>query len=218
MPITFKNTATAAIAAFSIAAGAAAPAHAFGSNERKFFQGVAAAVIIGTILNQNKRSRPAAPAAPEPIYRVSPKPKYDPPEAAHRHQDGRYSGRNEARRDEQGNRGNVYYSTQPPYNAPLKQGRIIGADNSGFYSGRASGTDSDLSQTATARAFNSYSYEERRAIQRRLASFGYYGGAIDGAFGPRTHQALYAFAGTANKQSALESTTGAFAIIDALMG
>ena len=63
MPITFKNTATAAIAAFSIAAGAAAPAHAFGSNERKFFQGVAAAVIIGTILNQNKRSRPAAPAA-----------------------------------------------------------------------------------------------------------------------------------------------------------
>lgn len=89
-----------------------------------------------------------------------------------------------------------------------RTGRVIGAtphQGSGLY------------QTPTARAFNSYSPSERRAIQRRLSAFGYYNGAIDGAFGPRTHQALYAFARQAGRTDALETAAGAFGVMDALL-
>jgi peptidoglycan hydrolase-like protein with peptidoglycan-binding domain len=89
-----------------------------------------------------------------------------------------------------------------------RPGRVIGATPH---------QGSGLFQTPSARAFNSYSPSERRAIQRRLSAFGHYSGAIDGAFGPRTHQALYAFARQAGRTDALESASGAFAVMDALL-
>jgi hypothetical protein len=178
--LNIKTTAIAAITAFALAASAAAPANAFGSNERKFLQGVAAAVIVGTVINQSKRSRNKA------------QPQYQQPQQQYQQR------RNFARPAPQA------YASEP------QRGRVIGSNSSNQSSG--------LYQTPSARAFNSYSPNERRAIQRRLSAFGYYDGTIDGAFGPRTHQALYAFARTANKQTALDSTQGAFSVIDALLG
>ena len=208
MLLNFKNTAIAATAAFSIAAGAAAPAHAFGSNERKFLQGIAAALIVGAIINENKRGRTAAPVQPQPQY-------YQPADRDTRNRSGRDNRRDNRYDDRHSDRTSDRYDTgsddrrQPRVQEPVQQGRVIGADNSGYNSG--------LAQTATARAFNSYSYQDRRMIQSRLAAWGYYGGGIDGAFGPRTHQALYAFASKANRQSALDSTSGAYSVLDALL-
>jgi len=231
MLLNLKTTATAAVAAFAIATSVAAPADAFGRNERKFFQGVAAAVIVGAVINEVTRAqrKRAQAAPPEPALQPAPEPQYVQPQRTDGYYDGRYNDRRNARRDprwapENRTYGtpNDNYDTQPQYRAPVQRGRIIGADNSGSYArsnyDRNSGSDSGLSQTPAAQAFNSYSYEDRRTVQRQLAGFGYYGGAIDGAFGPRTHEALYAFARTAGKQSALETTSGTFAIIDALLG
>jgi len=102
-----------------------------------------------------------------------------------------------------------YSQPQPRYAQPQhRTGRVIGA---------ASHQGSGLSQTPSAHAFNSYSPADRRAIQRRLSAFGYYSGGIDGAFGPRTHQAIYAFARQAGRTDALESTQGAFSVLNALL-
>jgi len=103
----------------------------------------------------------------------------------------------------------VSVAPQPQYgHVPPRTGRVVGA---------APQAGSGLYQTASARAFNSYSPSERRAIQRRLSAFGYYSGAIDGTFGPRTHQALYAFARQAGRTDALETASGAFSVMDALL-
>jgi hypothetical protein len=79
LPITFasaKTSAIAAVTALSLALTAAAPAHAFGKNERKFLEGVAATLIIGAIINDAKaRSQPAPAPQPQPQYR--PRPQYD---------------------------------------------------------------------------------------------------------------------------------------------
>lgn len=72
-----------------------------------------------------------------------------------------------------------------------------------------------LSQTAAARAYNSYSRGERRLIQRSLAQEGYYYGGIDGAFGRSTYQAVAAYAQD-NGQS-LGNTGAAFAVYDGLL-
>lgn len=71
----FKNAKTAAIAtvtALSIAVTAAAPAQALGKNERNFLKGVAATVIIGTLLNEAQARAPRA--QPQPVYRPQPQP------------------------------------------------------------------------------------------------------------------------------------------------
>ena len=172
-----KSKAIATLTALSLAMGAAAPAHAWGKNEQNFLKGIAAAVIVGAIVNEGRKSRARAQPAPQPIYRapVPQQPRYQQPHA--------------------GNHG--------------KTGRVIG---------QQSGYGSGINDTAAARVFNSYSRAERLNIQRQLASFGYYGGAIDGSFGPRTHQAVYEFARTAGKQEALSSTSGAYQVYDALLG
>jgi peptidoglycan hydrolase-like protein with peptidoglycan-binding domain len=66
--------------------------------------------------------------------------------------------------------------------------------------------------------FNSYTQPERVEIQRQLARNGYYNGAIDGAFGPRTHQAAYEFARDTGRQAALTTTSGSYQIYAALLG
>lgn len=55
---TFKNLTLAAIAAATIATSSVAPADALGKNERNFLKGVAAAAIVGAIINDaNKGPR-----------------------------------------------------------------------------------------------------------------------------------------------------------------
>lgn len=76
---------------------------------------------------------------------------------------------------------------------------------------------SSVYQTAAARAFNSYSLTERRAIQRRLAAAGYYFGGIDGAFGPGTYNAITAYAADQRAGAKLSTTAGAFAVYDGLI-
>lgn len=71
--------------------------------------------------------------------------------------------------------------------------------------------------TAAARAFNSYSSTERRLIQRRLAYWGYYRGAVDGSFGPGTYSAVLAYARDNGHGRSLGSTAGAFGVYDGLI-
>lgn len=71
--------------------------------------------------------------------------------------------------------------------------------------------------TPAARAFNSYSLSERKAIQRQLRAWGYYRGGIDGAFGPGTYNAVVAYARDAGAAGNLASTGGAYAIYDGLI-
>lgn len=176
---TFKSKVIASVTALALATTAAAPAQALGKNERNFLKGVAAAAIVGLIINESQKSRRAQPQV---VYR-------DPAPQVTRSAASSYDA--------------------PTYRAPVQQGRIIGSTNSGYGSG--------LDQTPASRVFNSYTAQERRDIQRQLARFGYYDGSIDGAFGPRTHQAVYEFARAGNKTEALNSTSGAFAVYDALL-
>lgn len=76
---------------------------------------------------------------------------------------------------------------------------------------------SSISTTPAARAFNSYTTAERKAIQRTLKSWGYYHGSIDGTFGRGTYNAVTAFAADEGASSNLKSTAGAFAIYDGLI-
>lgn len=71
--------------------------------------------------------------------------------------------------------------------------------------------------TPAARAFNSYSKNERRLIQRRLAHWGYYRGGVDGAFGPGTYSAVLAYARDNGQGKSLGSTAGAFGVYDGLI-
>lgn len=68
-----RTATTAAIAALALAATAAAPVHA-GQRERDFLKGVAATVIVGTVL-QSMNNRAYARPAPQPRY-VAPQPQY----------------------------------------------------------------------------------------------------------------------------------------------
>ncbi|MDB5658677.1 MAG: antifreeze protein [Cypionkella sp.] len=71
--------------------------------------------------------------------------------------------------------------------------------------------------TAAARAFNSFSSSERRLIQRRLSSYGYYRGGIDGSFGPGTYNAVVAYAGDQGQTRQLGSTNSAYGVYDGLI-
>ena len=71
--------------------------------------------------------------------------------------------------------------------------------------------------TPAARAFQSYSLSERKAIQRQLRAWGYYRGGIDGAFGPGTYNAVVAYARDEGATGSLSSTGGAYAVYDGLL-
>ena len=77
MLLSLKSTTVAAIAAMSIAASTAAPAHAWGKKEQGFVAGIATAVIIDQIIEGN-RARKVAPApAPAPrVYYEEPRVKH----------------------------------------------------------------------------------------------------------------------------------------------
>jgi hypothetical protein len=71
--------------------------------------------------------------------------------------------------------------------------------------------------TPAARAFQSYSLSERKAIQRNLRAWGYYRGGIDGAFGPGTYNAVTAYARSEGMSANLRSTSGAYGIYDGMI-
>ena len=75
MLLSLKTTAIAATTALSIAALSAAPAHAWGKKEQGFVAGVATAVIIDELIDNNRHRRAAPAPAPRPIY-VEPRPSY----------------------------------------------------------------------------------------------------------------------------------------------
>ena len=83
--------------------------------------------------------------------------------------------------------------------------------------GRVVGSTTSVYSTVAAQTFNTYRLSERREIQMRLRSFGYYGGAIDGTFGPGTYRAIVAYARDTNGESALSSRAGSYGIYDSLI-
>ncbi|MCB6179143.1 peptidoglycan-binding protein [Rhodobacter sp. Har01] len=78
-------------------------------------------------------------------------------------------------------------------------------------------TTTSIYATPVARAFNTYSAAERKAIQRSLRQAGYYAGGIDGSFGPRTYNAVVSYARDAGAAGNLRTTGGAFAVYDGLI-
>jgi hypothetical protein len=76
---------------------------------------------------------------------------------------------------------------------------------------------SSVYSTPAARAFNSYSLTERRAIQSRLQRAGYYNGSIDGSFGPMTYRAVMAISQASTGADKLTTMGGAFEFYDAIL-
>ena len=72
-----KNTVITSVTAFALAFTAAAPANAFGRNERNFVAGAATALIINGLIRQDRALRQQAPRYVQPRY-VEPQPVYQP--------------------------------------------------------------------------------------------------------------------------------------------
>lgn len=160
-----RTATTAAIAAIALAATAAAPVQA-GQRERDFLKGVAATVIVGTVIQSMNQRAQAQPRYQAPRYQPQPQ-YYVPP------------------------------TREPAYFAPPVQ--------------------SGISTSAAAQAFKSYSQTERRAIQRQLARLGYYGGSIDGSFGPATFRAVSSYAADRGLDARIDSASGAYTVYDSLI-
>ena len=77
-----SRTLTAAVTALAVTVSTLAPAHAIGKNERNFLKGVAAAAIVGAVINEAGKSQ-AAPVYNQPQYR---EPQYN----GHRHREQQY--------------------------------------------------------------------------------------------------------------------------------
>ena len=74
---------------------------------------------------------------------------------------------------------------------------------------------SSIYSTPAARAFQSYSLSERKAIQRNLRAWGYYRGGIDGSFGPGTYNAVAAYA--RDEGQSIRSNAAAYGVYDGLI-
>ncbi|MGO4909423.1 peptidoglycan-binding protein [Pseudorhodobacter sp. W20_MBD10_FR17] len=201
-----KSKSIAAATVLSLTLGAAVPAHAWGRSEQNTLKVIAAALVVGALIHQGQKSKAPKPQpTPKPVYRqpaVQP-PVYQQPS----HQDRRDQAASNANRYDQAP---IKSYDAPVYQQPQqKTGRVIG---------QTSAYGSGVNDTTAAQVFNSYSPYQRVAIQRKLAEFGYYNGTLDGAFGPRTHQALYEFARVAGKQDALGNARGASQVYNALLG
>lgn len=71
--------------------------------------------------------------------------------------------------------------------------------------------------SVTASAFAEFSPASKRAIQQRLAAYGYYRSGIDGVFGPGTRAALEAYARDTGNSAALQSRDGAVRLMNGLL-
>lgn len=230
-----RTTAIATLTAVSLALSFAAPAQALGKNERNLLKGVAAAVIIGTLLNEATKSDPQpqyAPPPPQPPVQAH-RPHQERPQAQWQQDQWQQNPRRQDewrqddRQDWRADRGNDWYDDQPaqtyarPYETPHLQsppriqpnsGRLIGSNTGAIRTSAPS-----VYSTIAAQSFNSYTTAERRAIQRQLSNFGYYTGSIDGAFGPGTYSAVQAYARDAGGSRQLDSQAGSFGLYDRLI-
>jgi hypothetical protein len=133
---------------------------------------------------------------------------------------------NQARKSDSVSRapGPVY--REPAYASPTYRSPAYGAPTyrNGDYSRIPTYRENDYSRipsygtvTPAARsAFLNYSPPMRRAIQARLADYGYYTGAIDGIWGPRTDAALRSYAADAGLSARLGNYSGAVSVLDSL--
>ena len=97
-------------------------------------------------------------------------------------------------------------SYQPQYRAP----RQTYSQPARYQEPRYQPTyQSSVHSTPAAQAFNRLPDYERRAIQSRLSSWGYYSGGIDGTFGPQTYRAVTAYAGDTQGTRQLNTVAGA---------
>lgn len=83
--------------------------------------------------------------------------------------------------------------------------------------GSVIGSGSSVYSTYAARAFASFSPNERRAIQSRLRAYGYYTGRIDGSFGPATYRAIVAYARDTSGERQLSTLAGSYGVYDSLL-
>lgn len=110
------------------------------------------------------------------------------------------------RESQRGRKAQPVYPRQPVYQQPGYRRPVQGG-----------GYAVPLYQTPAALAFNSYSSQERRVIQQRLAAQGYYRSGIDGTFGPGTYNAVVAYARDTGNGGQLSSRAGAFGVYDSLI-
>ena len=149
---TVLKSTTAAVTAISLSLASVAPAQALSEDGEKLLKGLAAALIIGTIVRQSQARPPVV-------------------------------------------------LQEPQYFQPAHQG----------------GTSGSIYQTPAAQAFNSYGVGERKAIQTKLATYGYYRIGIVGTFGPGTYNAVVAYARDTNNTNLLSSRNGALGVYDSLI-
>lgn len=157
--------AVAAAVALALTLPAAAPAMADGRDTRNFLKGVAAAVIVGAIINEAGKAK-ARERDPYPYG----------------HGAGYGPTYGHDRRPAP-----VYTPPAPAYHSAL------------------------------ALAFAEYSPASKRAIQARLRAYGYYRGAIDGAYGPATRAAIEAYARDTGNTRALTSRDGTVTLLNGLL-
>jgi hypothetical protein len=168
------------------------PAFAWGKDEQNFTKGVVTALIAGALIN-NMSGQAQAQPRPQPIYEPRhpryQEPVYQPP---------------------------VY--RQPVYQAPVYQQPVYPAPvyQAPVYQQPTYRAPS-VYTTPAAQAFNSYSRNERLRIQSTLANYGYYTGAIDGAFGPGTYRAVVTFAQSKGRLAELDTRGGAYTLYDGLI-
>lgn len=161
MLLSVKSTAIAAVAALGLAAGSAAPAHALGKNERNFLKGVAAAVIVGAIVNDMKKQPRAVTPAPQPGYVPQPvytQPTYTQPTYT---QPGRVIGSTPAHQSIYHTPAAKAFNSYPPHERRLIQQRLAAY---GYY---RSGIDGAFGP-GTYNAVAAYARDAR--IDDRLAS------------------------------------------------
>lgn len=99
---------------------------------------------------------------------------------------------------------------QPQYYAPAPRQPVYAPAPGAIVTG--------VHGTPAAQVFNEFSPSARRIIQQRLAAQGYYGGAIDGIWGPATARALAAYARDTRQDDGLASRNGAVRIYGNLIG
>ena len=109
----------------------------------------------------------------------------------------------------------VMRSTMPTYTGPGYGTPSYGTPR--YQPPAAQPIPQGVSTTPAGRAFNTYSLSERRNIQSRLARAGYYSGAIDGAFGPMTYNAVMAISRDSTGADNLSTLGGAFDFYDAIL-
>jgi hypothetical protein len=107
---------------------------------------------------------------------------------------------------------------EPRYQEPRYQGQRYQGQRYQEPASYQSNAASSVYATPAARAFNSYTLSQRRAIQSRLSQAGYYQGGIDGSFGPMTYRAVTAIAGDTSTTNPLATMSGALEFYDAILG